>query len=76
MLASIPPLDQVNALIDFDNHFKISSISISFCQHLGAGTEKGQFAFDYCQKIMMRVGVYFKQEIQSNTYRDQTKRLH
>ena len=43
---------------------------------LGAGTEKGQFAFDYCHKIMMRVGVYFKQEIQSNTYHDQTKRLH
>ena len=43
---------------------------------LGADTEKGQFAFDYCHKIMMRVGVYFKQEIQSNTYHDQTKRLH
>ena len=40
MLASIPPLDQVNALIDFDNHFKISSISMSFCQHFKKRYEK------------------------------------
>ena len=33
---------------------------------MGAGTEKGQFAFGHGHKSMMEVGVYFKQEIQSN----------
>ena len=33
---------------------------------MGSGTKKGQFVFVYGHKVMMKVGVYFKQETQSN----------
>ena len=33
---------------------------------MGAGKEKGQFSLGCVLKIMMGVGIYFKQEIQSN----------
>ena len=33
---------------------------------MDAGTDKGQFDLDYGHEVMMEVGVYFKQVIQSN----------
>ena len=33
---------------------------------MGAGTEKGQFGLGCGHKTMTKVGLYFKQEIQSN----------
>ena len=36
---------------------------------MGTGTEKEHFGFGYGHKIVMEVGVYFKQQIQSNLCR-------
>ena len=36
-----------------------------FCK-MDAGTENWQLCFGYDHKIVMEVGVYFRQEIQSN----------
>ena len=42
---------------------------------MGVGTEKGQFASGQGHKIMMEVGVYFRQEIHERFYFDQADRL-
>ena len=40
------------------------SVSAKFSE-TDAGTEKGQFGFGYVNQIIMKVEVYFKQEIQT-----------
>ena len=40
-----------------------------------AVTEKEQASLGYGDKVLMEVGVYFYQEIQSSIYHDQTDRL-
>ena len=32
---------------------------------MGAGSQRGQFSFVYDHKIMIKVGAYFKQDVQS-----------
>ena len=36
---------------------------------MDAGTEKGQFGLGYGPKIIMEVGIYFKQKTESNIFK-------
>ena len=43
----------------------MSDVSGKFSK-MAAGTEKGQLGLSFCHKFIKELGIYFKQEIQSN----------